>query len=243
MPSDRGNGLAMRAAFLLDTYSRSFDIDLAVVPVAGGTTQITPFLEQRTNRVGIIAPTARDTHFSLIRRLVDEQARLHAFRRYGRPSITAWLTGGLQEAMLNWVGGKAYSFIHVSRLYLSSLAAPWMGAEHQRPLLLLDCDEDDASAYRTLALLFHKSHKNVRAQWAEAESLAFRRMAAQWLPRFNLLLASSAGEASVLRAYARAGAVAVIPNVTPITAVSPLVSRRRRGGCDIFVGNFGLSAE
>jgi glycosyltransferase involved in cell wall biosynthesis len=238
MPSDHGNGLAMRAAFLLDTYSRRFDIDLAVVPIAGGSTQITPFSEQRTHRVGIIAPRAPDTHFSLISRLVDEQVRLDEFRRYGRPSITAWLTAGLQEAVLNWVGGKAYTFIHVSRLYLSSLAAPWMGAEPEGPLLLLDCDEDDASAYRTLASLFQKSHRNVRAQWAEAESLAFGRMAAQWLPRFNLLLASSAREASVLRAYARVGTVVVVPNVVPVPAVSPLPSRRKRGARDIlFVGN------
>src|SRR5690242_14528542 len=35
MPSDGGNGLAMRAGFFLDAYSRRFEVDLVVVPVAG----------------------------------------------------------------------------------------------------------------------------------------------------------------------------------------------------------------
>ena len=32
MPSDRGNGLAMRTGFLLDSYAKRFEVDLAVVP-------------------------------------------------------------------------------------------------------------------------------------------------------------------------------------------------------------------
>jgi polysaccharide biosynthesis protein PslH len=238
MPSDRGNGLAMRAAFLLDTYSRFFDVDVAVVPIAGGPAQITPFVEERASRVAIIPPAAPDTHFALISRMVDGQARLAAFRQYGKPSITAWVTGRLQDAVLNWAGGKAYVLVHVSRLYLSSLAAPWMRAEHPRPLLVLDCDEDDASAYRTLALLFRKLHNDIRAHWAEAEAQAFRRMAAQWLPRFNLLLASSAAEARVLGVSAQAATIGVLPNVAPVTAGRPLLTFREGRPRDVvFVGN------
>ena len=48
MPSDRGNGLAMRTGFLLDAYAKRFEIDLAVVPVAGGSKELTPFVEART---------------------------------------------------------------------------------------------------------------------------------------------------------------------------------------------------
>jgi hypothetical protein len=47
MPSDRGNGLAMRAGFLLDAYAERFAVDVAVIPVAGGDTKPTPFVTAR----------------------------------------------------------------------------------------------------------------------------------------------------------------------------------------------------
>ena len=58
MPSDRGNGLAMRTGFLLDTYAKRFAIDLAIVPVAGGATTLTPFVEARVRRA-VVLPRCR----------------------------------------------------------------------------------------------------------------------------------------------------------------------------------------
>ena len=59
MPSDRGNGLAMRTGFLLDTYAKRFAIDLAVVPVAGGAKELTPFVEARVRRAIVSASWPR----------------------------------------------------------------------------------------------------------------------------------------------------------------------------------------
>ena len=64
MPSDRGNGLAMRTAFLLDSYAKRFAIDLAVVPVAGGAAKLTPFVEARVRRAVVLPAVAPDTHFT-----------------------------------------------------------------------------------------------------------------------------------------------------------------------------------
>ena len=104
MPSDRGNGLAMRTGFLLDSYAKRFAIDLAIVPVAGGATTLTPFVEARVRRAVVLPAVAPDTHFTLIGSVADAKARLAAFRQYGRPSITARLSDELERALLGFSG-------------------------------------------------------------------------------------------------------------------------------------------
>ena len=94
MPSDRGNGLAMRTGFLLDTYAKRYAVDLAVVLVAGGTNELTPFVKARTLRCHRLWPGAPDTHFALLGSLSNPEATLAALSTMGRPSITARLSVG-----------------------------------------------------------------------------------------------------------------------------------------------------
>jgi glycosyltransferase involved in cell wall biosynthesis len=240
MPSDRGNGLAMRTGFLLDSYAKRFAIDLAVVPVAAGATTLTPFVEARVRRAVVLPTAAPDTHFTLIGSVADAKARLAAFRQYGRPSITARLSGELERALLGFTGEASYQLVHVSRLYLASLAAAWMHAGGGPPRLVLDCDEDDVSAYRRFALLHRKWGRARRAAWAEAEADAFKALGHHSLPRFDLLLAASAGEARLLKHRAGDTAIAVIPNVAPASPAGMTRPRMREGRRDIlFVGNMG----
>jgi glycosyltransferase involved in cell wall biosynthesis len=240
MPSDRGNGLAMRTGFLLDTYAKCFAVDLAIVPVAGGTTTLTPFVEARVRRAGVLPAVAPDTHFTLIGSVADAKARLAAFRKYGRPSITARVSGELERALLGFAGDTRYRLVHVSRLYLASLAAACMHPGGGPPHLVLDCDEDDVSAYRRFALLHRKWGRARRADWAEAEADAFKALGRQYLPRFDLLLAASAGEARRLVDRAGDAAIAVIPNVAPVRAAGTPRTRITQGQRNIlFVGNMG----
>jgi glycosyltransferase involved in cell wall biosynthesis len=240
MPSDRGNGLAMRTGFLLDAYAKRFEIDLAIIPVAGGATELTPFVKARISRAGVLRAAPPDTHFALISGIADREARLAAFRQYGRPSIAAGLSDALERALLAFAGERSYQLVHVSRLYLASLAANWREAKAQRPCLVLDCDEDDMSAYRRVARLERRAGGSRRADWAEAEADAFRVMARQWLPRFDVVLAASPGEASLLGTHQDGLLVNVVPNVAPRLAVRP--ARRFMGGGRrdiLFVGNLG----
>jgi glycosyltransferase involved in cell wall biosynthesis len=240
MPSDRGNGLAMRTGFLLDAYARRFEIDLAIVPVAGGPTEITPFVTARVRRALVMQTAAPDMHFALISGIADPEARVAAFRQYARPSITARLSAELENGLLAFVDDASYALVHVSRLYLASLAAAWMHAKGRTPCLVLDCDEDDASAYRRLARLYRNWGHDRRADWAEAEADAFRQLAVQWLPRFDLLLAASAGETRLLGAHAEGVDPTVIPNVVPASAVRSAPRHAGGGRRDIlFIGNMG----
>src|SRR6476646_1217780 len=176
MPGDRGNGLAMRTGFLLDAYVKRFDIDLAVVPVSGGSMELTSFVRARVRRSSVLRSTVPSPHFALIRRIADADGRLAAFRQYSRPSITAGLSNELERALMAFVGNAAYELVHISRLYLAELSSPWMKARGCPPSLVLDCDEDDVSASRCLARLHRNAGRDRRADWAEAEADAFKVM-------------------------------------------------------------------
>jgi glycosyltransferase involved in cell wall biosynthesis len=237
MPSDRGNGLAMRTGLLLDAYAKRFDIDLVVVPVAGGTESLTSFVAERVRRATVLRPAKPDTHFTLINSLADADARLAAFRQYARPSIAARLGPEVERALLAFAQDHPYSMVHVSRLYLAALTAAWkaLGSD-QPPRLVLDCDEDDVSAYRRFAQLHRRWGRDRRADWADAEAEAFGTLARVWLPRFDLLLAASSSEARILSTRGQGVAVTVLPNV----AASARSRRKslREGRHDVlFVGN------
>jgi glycosyltransferase involved in cell wall biosynthesis len=237
MPSDGGNGLAMRTGFLLDAYAREFDVDLAVIPVAGGLTKITPYVVARTRRAAVLTLGPPDTQFSLVSSVANNEARLAAFRQYGRPSMAARLGAAMQQALMAWAC-PSYELVHVSRLYLSGLAAAWMHGESDAPYLVLDCDEDDASAYGRLARLHRKWGRHGRATWLEAEAEAFRALQGQWLRRFDLLLAASTGEARLLRDRVVGKVVKVVPNVVPANALRWSARRMQPDRRDIiFVGN------
>ena len=238
LPSDRGNGLAMRAGFLLDSYAKAFDVDLAIVPVAGRTSEITPYVDRRTRRAKMLGPGMPDTQFSLLCGLADREARLRAFQQYGRPSAASWVNAALRDALMHWVGDASYALVHIFRLYLCDLAEPWLHERTGKPYLVLDCDEDDVSAHRRLAGLERKWGRWTQAQWLEAEAQAFNVMANRWLPFFDLLLAASAGEARLLRARAGDSCVNVVPNTMPTHSARRPTRRTPAGRRDIiFVGN------
>jgi glycosyltransferase involved in cell wall biosynthesis len=221
LPADRGNGLAMRIDFFLRAYLARFDVDLAVFPVAGGPSLPPCQLLARVRRLRVFPPEAVDTHFMLVNALREPDARLAAFRRYRRPSLASIASSASRSALKGWIAGVRYDVVHVARLYLAPLADVWSGTP-ERPRLVLDCDEDDARAYRRLGAVERRAGCRQAADWAEAEAEAFARLAAEVLPRFDDVLAASPVDARMLRADGARGSV--VPNVAPLDA-TPLVRR------------------
>jgi glycosyltransferase involved in cell wall biosynthesis len=240
-PSDHGNGLAMRCGFLLDAYARSFAVDLALIPVASRSDRLNDFIAARVRRAQMFRPSGPDSHFALLERLADPAARLEAFERYGRPSLTSTLTGELRGAIEAWCGTQPYRIVHVSRLYLAGLAAPWVEARARARRLVLDCDEDDAAAYRRIARMQDRGGHSLAAAWSRAEAAGYERLAPHWLPQFDLVLAASPSEARSL--YGRAGGrpVIFIPNTVAAAPPRRRSNRRRRVRTIIFVGTMGYA--
>jgi glycosyltransferase involved in cell wall biosynthesis len=235
MPSDRGNGLAMRAGFFLDAYSRRSTVDLVVAPVAGGG-EASAFVRSRVDRLVILDVARPDSHYALLTSIRDPSARLEAFRRYGRPSLTSF-AGPACRTLASLAAENRYSAVHISRLYIAELAGPWLGQGGDRPRLVLDCDENDALAYRRIASMQRRGDATAAA-WAEAEAGAFAAFASSWLSKFDLVLAASHTEARSLSAFGvRALA---IPNVV---AAAPIIrpSRRRDYHSVLFVGTLSYA--
>jgi polysaccharide biosynthesis protein PslH len=236
MPSDRGNGLAMRAGFFLDAYSRCFEIDLVVAPVAGRA-DAAAFVTSRVRRLIVLDPERPDSHYALLAALRDPHARLEAFRRYGRPSLPSFV-GAARHALDTLAGETGYSVVHVSRLYTAELALPWIDKDRDRHYLVLDCDENDVVAYRRMAGMAQRMQNPFAAAWALAEAEAFAKFARLWLPKFDRLFAASQKEARSLSAF---GVEALtVPNVVAQPRAKPL--RRRRQVCSIlFVGTLSYA--
>jgi glycosyltransferase involved in cell wall biosynthesis len=236
MPADRGNGLAMRAGFFLNAYSRRFDVDLVVAPVSGSAGR-SVFVRSRARRIEILNVDRADSHYALLAAVRDPISRLDAFRRYGRPSLVAFI--GPACRLLEAVTGDVhYDVVHISRLYLAEFAMPWTIKDRDRTRIVLDCDENDAQVYRRLAAMERRRQNLFAAAWAEAEAAALGRFAADWLPKFDLVFAASHQETKSLSALG--GRTLTVPNV--VQAPLPRARRRRGRICTVvFVGTLGYA--
>lgn len=238
LPADRGNGLAMRVGFFLDAYSRNFDVDLAVFAIVAVPEESIAFARPRVRRIQVFSRPLPDAHFALVAAIGDDQERLLAFRRYGRPSLASITGESTRRALNGWMQGHQYDVVHVSRLYLAPLTEAWPDAAAPARFVI-DCDEDDASAYRRVAKLERKNGRHGRADWAEAEADAFDSLARQSLPRFDLAFSASATEAASLSSYS--AKVVVVPNVAPSGSRSVRRPQPRLGKTLLCVGTMGYA--
>ena len=94
MPDDQGNGLAMRAGVALQALSRSFDVHLGLVPVAGGSDSPSPLTRRHAASIQSL-PLAEylDPYYALIERIVDPEARRRARLTYPKPYLSRFCTG------------------------------------------------------------------------------------------------------------------------------------------------------
>jgi polysaccharide biosynthesis protein PslH len=233
MPSDCGNGLAMRAGFFLDAYAEIADVDLIVAPVAG-CSEPSAFARKRARRIEVLKLSA-DSHYTLVASVSDPQSRLEAFRQYGRPSLAAYVGSALTQVRA-LVAKRHYDIVQILRLYLVELALPWLEADH-RARLVIDCDENDVVTYRRIAAIDRRAGHAIAAQWAEAEAAGFARLAEHWLRQFDVVIAASAQEARSLTdfgTHALTIANVVRPAKRPFRPVG-------RGRTILFVGTLGYT--
>src|SRR5690349_19041974 len=234
MPCDCGNGLAIRAGFFLEAYAQSANVDLIVAPVSGSS-EGSVFARDWARRIEVLKLRA-DSHYTLVASVADPQARLEAFRQYGRPSLAACIGPALTDVRA-LVAERHYDLVHIFRSYLVELALPWLEADDRRTKLVIDCDENDAVSYRRIAAIERNAGRTMAAQWAEAEATGFAGLAKHWLRRFDVVITASAQEARSLAAF---GARTLpIANVAPRSKRLP--RRPRDGRTILFVGTLSYA--
>jgi glycosyltransferase involved in cell wall biosynthesis len=240
VPEDCGNGLAMRVGFFLQAYTREFDVDLAVFPILSASANSHGFARRRVRRMTIFPRPDVDSHFVLVAAVNDPAARLEAFRQFGRPSLASFAGATLRRSLAQWINGEQYDAVHVSRLYLARVVEPWtMATAPRRPSLVLDCDENDAKTYRSIAAIERNRRRYDRAAWAEAEADAFADLAREVLPRFDLTFVASAQDARSLSPWTRR--IEVVPNVVSPSNGHGLRKQQRTRKNVLFVGSMGYA--
>jgi glycosyltransferase involved in cell wall biosynthesis len=242
IPRASGNGLAMRAGFILEALARRFDVHLFVVPVAGAGGPPDDFVRRHAVRIGRLdLARSLDPLFGLISRFPDPEVRSKAELAYPKPFLSRFCTGDSAHSLFEWANGLALAGLHVMRLYLAPLAMPFLAtSSRHRPFCVLDLDDDDVRTYRRLMHLYNASGDARAAAAASAEADKFQLLAERSLDAFDRVLVCSDADAHHLTGRFPDASFAVVPNVyRPLDCV-PCRIRRDRGPLRLlFVGTLG----
>jgi polysaccharide biosynthesis protein PslH len=242
MPQPSGNGLAMRAASILEALSRRFAVDLFVVPVAGALSPPGEFVRRHAARVGALdLASSLDPLFGLIARIRDPEERGRALGAYPKPFLSRFCTGDSAQTLHEWAGEDPVAAVHLMRLYLAPLVHPFLRLGiPDRPFCVLDLDEDDITTCERLAMLHGAAGDRPAADAAVSEAGKYRTLADRCLAAFDCAIACSDTDAVRLGERFPAARFAVVPN----GYAAPLPEFRRSPPSAaplrlLFVGTFG----
>lgn len=214
MPAPTGGGLAMRAASTLKALSGHFDVDLLVVPVAGAATTPSDFALQHATTVQCLDLEGYlDPHFALIARLKDSVHREQTLRAYPKPHLSRYCTSDGARHLYQWRDRRAVAAVHVMRLYLAPLADLFLRLpDRERPLCVLDLDDDEILTRRRLADLHCRRGDRESAEREESELQKYAAFAARYLPAFDRVTVCSTADADRLARQHTRARFAVVPN-------------------------------
>ena len=231
LPACSGNGLAMRMGMFVEALSRIAQVDVIVVPVAGGTTLPSQFLHNLAARVHVVPVTGRnETHFSLLSQIPDECVRLDAFRTYGKPSLTSFLSLPVLSDIAQILKACAPDLVHIGRSYM----APCVDHIPEHAAATLDLDEDDLTSFMSQSRLARNRGAAVRAGWLGQEGLACDALLSHYGSRFQRVFVSSPREALLLGQRHPQLVCDVVENAVEIP---PCVARHDDGATLMFLGS------
>jgi glycosyltransferase involved in cell wall biosynthesis len=233
LPALTGNGLAMRMGVFAEALARWADVDLAVVPVAGGGVENTPFLHSLDLRLSRVSWDRRpDTHYTLLSRVANPAARLQTFRAYGKPTIASTLTARVAENIRDLAGEGRYDLIHIGRSYMIPLAR----FLPETTPVTLDLDEDDRASFASRAALARGSGNCFLADWLDQEGHACDGLIAAMAGRLQRAFAASVRECENLARRHPEVRFETVPNAVKIPRHAP---RIEDGRSILFVGSLG----
>lgn len=187
MPRVTGNGLAMRAAAVLEALAHHFEVHLFVVPVAGQAGPPCDFVCRHTVR-SVVLDLAQtlDPLFALIASIRDPEARARAALAYPKPFLSCACTSESGRYLVEWSRSIRPRAMHVMRLYLAPVIDPLLRTRQaDRPFRVLDLDDDEVVAHERLAALYDAAGDTGAARTSSAEAGKFRDFAARYLPAFD----------------------------------------------------------
>jgi polysaccharide biosynthesis protein PslH len=234
MPDETGNGLAMRMGMFAEALATIAELHVIVVPVAAGPTTASPLLKRLGAKVDVVSVRGRrDARFELIASMRDPQTKLDAFRHYGRPSMSAFLSPQVVTEIGRLLQTMSPDLLHVGRACL----APVKALAPPVPRATLDLDEADLPSLLSQAKVAREAGNEWRACWLEQEGKACDRLIVEHGVEFARMFVASRREAKLLTTSHPQFAFDVIENAVEI----PLSVKREDDGCTLlFVGSLGF---
>ena len=230
-PRPTGNGLAMRAAHVIRAYSTRFRVQVAVLSDMNGP-EVGEAPPEGCEACEAL-PVRADTYFSLVRRIRDDRERFAAFATYPRPVDSRLVSPEATDRVTELAA--QVDVVHLMRLYLAPLIET-VAQRKTRPMLILDCDDDDAAYHRSRATRVDPVLNLEERQFELAEADKYEAMKTQWLPLFDRVLVASPADIGQM---SQAATVTCLPNVVEAPRAAPTIDRDPHTLRVLFVGNLG----
>src|SRR5262245_43276234 len=149
MPALTSNGLAMRAALVLEALAADHNVHLLVIPPHRGVGRPIPQPEIARWCAGVkVLVVANREHplFRLIAGAGNAREKLAGYRAYPRPALCRFATPEAVREAAQAFPGVAFSAIHVFRLYMVPFAEPYLSdTAAERPFSALDIDDHEST--------------------------------------------------------------------------------------------------
>jgi len=141
MPALTGNGLSMRTGLFLQALASIADVELLVAaPFGHVSNDGAEWATKASARIRVLDCALPDTHFGLIARLTDPSTRLDAFAKYGRPSLSGFLSAATIRKATELLRGEKFDLVHVARSYCAPLGGAIGSLGNGTPVLTIDLD-------------------------------------------------------------------------------------------------------
>jgi glycosyltransferase involved in cell wall biosynthesis len=206
-PADSGNGLAMRAALLLEGLARECDVSLLVVPVSGPAPGRWPqaVVDRTVERMCLPLPPCQGD----LRTGAGGEDALAMRERFLLPTLARAVGSGRFEEARRLVADRTtVAVLLIMRLYL----APLVAAFPSHRLALLDLDDDEISTRHRLAARYAELGQIAFSEAEAAEAGKYRILESRWLSSFDALFTCSERDRAAIAARSGHPAVHVVPN-------------------------------
>jgi glycosyltransferase involved in cell wall biosynthesis len=181
-PAPTGNGLAMRAALLLEALRGAGPVDVVVVPVSGPATG-GEWLASRARRVVVVDPAESRSRAEVVAQLADPAHRAELAALEELPARARLATPASARAARAELPGVAPAVVVVLRSYLAPFGVT-LARELGAARIVIDADDDD--------------ERMLRARGDDIGADAHASLARTWLGVADRVLAASPVDAAAM---------------------------------------------
>ena len=184
MPSDGGNGPAMRAALFVRALAKNYQVYLHVIPVLGtvpdalNTLNLDDFCRQVT-----VQKLQQDPVYEFINNISLDRHRLAALAEYHQVALSRFATPEARSQIQSLYASVEFAAIHVFRLYMVAFIQAYF--DDNKIPIILDMDDYESVTHHRFAELYRRRQMPTHVFLEHAEAVKYTQMEQHWIPCFK----------------------------------------------------------